>query len=110
MRQIRSITTDHARQWGVKAAQSGLSISENPYGTGASRSAWEQGYRQIALAPVEQLERAYWTKSKGLDRVHCPVEPSGRQIFKVRPEVELDQILCRLRELCTEAGHLSYST
>jgi len=46
----QNITRFIALQWGVKAAQAGLPLSSNPYRSPETRSAWEQGYRQIAAA------------------------------------------------------------
>ncbi|MEW9855445.1 ribosome modulation factor [Novosphingobium sp. M1R2S20] len=36
---------NHAHVWGIKAAQAGLSASDNPYPGGEKRTAWLSGYQ-----------------------------------------------------------------
>jgi ribosome modulation factor len=44
------ITTDQARNWGIKAAQAGLAHADTPYLNIAFRAAWRDGYNEMVAA------------------------------------------------------------
>jgi hypothetical protein len=50
------ITTYQARNWGMKAAQVGLSLSDNPYLNMATRAAWRDGYNEMAASSARLQE------------------------------------------------------